>query len=93
MVHSIQIMGRPSKLSRIDYPTIAFTKEDARRLHHPHDDALVITLLVADYATKQVLVRNGSLANIPFYYYLLTNEDRQRTTPPFGHPPCQLWQD
>lgn len=67
MVHSVQIMGRPSKLSRIDDPPIAFTKKVAQWLHHSHDDALVISLLVADYATKRVLVRNGSLANILYY--------------------------
>ena len=29
---------------RDDEPTIVFTDEDARRLHHPYDDTIVITL-------------------------------------------------
>ena len=37
------------------------------RVHHPHDDAIVITLLIADYTTKRVLVDNGSSANILYY--------------------------
>ena len=41
--------------------------EDAERIHHPHDDALVITLLIADYTTRRVLVDNGSSADILYY--------------------------
>ena len=39
---------------------ITFTDEDAERVHHPHDDAIVITLLIVDYTTRRVLVGNGS---------------------------------
>ena len=46
---------------------ITFTDEDAERVHHPHDDAIVITFLIANYTTKRVLVENGSLANILYY--------------------------
>ena len=46
---------------------ITFTNEDAERIHHPHDEAIVITLLIADYTTRRVLVDNGSLANILYY--------------------------
>ena len=41
--------------------------KDATRVHHPHDDAIVITLLIADYTTKRVLVDNGSSADILYY--------------------------
>ena len=41
--------------------------EDAERVHHPHDDAIVITLLIANYMTRRVLVDNGSLADILYY--------------------------
>ena len=35
----------------IDNPMIGFTKEDARHLHHPHDDALEVSIWVGDYNT------------------------------------------
>ena len=43
---------------------ITFTDEDAARIHHLHDDAIVITLLIADYITRRVLVVNGSSGEI-----------------------------
>ena len=50
-----------------DEPAIIFTDEDARRLHHPHDDAIVITLIIANYTTRRVLVDKGSSADILYY--------------------------
>ena len=43
------------------------TNEDAKRIHHPHNDAIVITLLIEDYTTRRVLVDNGSSADILYY--------------------------
>ena len=51
----------------MDDPAITFTDEDAGRIHHPHNDAIVITLLIADYTTRRVLVDNGSLVDILYY--------------------------
>ena len=51
----------------INKPTISFTDEEAERIHHPHDDAIVITLLLADYTTRRVLVDNGSSVDILYY--------------------------
>ena len=42
-------------------------KEDARRLHHPHDDALVVSIRIGDYIVHLVLVDNVSLADILYY--------------------------
>ena len=47
-------------------PKIA-RREDARRLHHLHDDALVISIRVGDYNMHRVLVNNGSSADILYY--------------------------
>ena len=44
MVHNVQLTGFVPKMSRIDNPIIGFSKENAQRLHHPHDDALVISI-------------------------------------------------
>ena len=41
--------------------------EDAKRLHHPHDDAIVITLFIVDYTTRRVLVDNGHSVDILYY--------------------------
>ena len=50
-----------------DEQAITFTDKDASRLHHPHDDAIVITLLIADYSTRRVSVDNESSADILYY--------------------------
>ncbi|XP_030923012.1 uncharacterized protein LOC115949886 [Quercus lobata] len=44
MVHSVQLIGSIPKMPRIDNPVIKFLEDDARRLDHPHDDALVVSL-------------------------------------------------
>ena len=44
-----------------------FMDEDVEGVHHPHDDAIVITLLIADYTTRRVLVDNRSSADILYY--------------------------
>ena len=42
-------------------------EEDARHLHHPHNDALVVIIRVGDYNTHRVLVDNGNSADILYY--------------------------
>ena len=42
-------MSFVSKIARIDNLIIEFSEEDTRRLHHPHDDALVVSIRVGDY--------------------------------------------
>ena len=67
VVQNVQLSGRSPKTRVIDEPTISFTDEEAERIHHPHDDAIVITLLITDYTTRKVLVDNGSSADILYY--------------------------
>ena len=67
MVQNIHLTGYVSKMARINNLVIEFTKEDARRLHHPHNDALVVNIRVGDYNTHRVLVDNGSSADILYY--------------------------
>ena len=50
-----------------DEQAITFTDEDGGRVHHSHDNAIIITLLIANYTTRRVLVDNGSLADILYY--------------------------
>ena len=66
-VQSVQLSGRSPRARTMDEQAITFTDEDAERIHQPHDDAIVITLLIADYTTKRVLVDNGSSTDILYY--------------------------
>ena len=66
-VQNVQISKRLPRMIKDDDLAIIFTYEDARRLHHPHDDAIVITLTIANYTTRRVLVDNGSSADILYY--------------------------
>ena len=63
----LRLTGFVPKMAQIDNPVIEFTEEDARHLHHPHDDALIVSIRVRDYNTHQVLVNNGSSADILYY--------------------------
>ena len=67
VVQSVQLSGWSPKVRSTNEQAITFTDEDAERIHHPHNDAIVITLLIADYTTRRVLVDNGSSADIVYY--------------------------
>ena len=54
-----------SKLPRLD-TTITFPDSDMEGCQHPHDDALVIRVIVANKTILKVFVDNGSSANIIF---------------------------
>ena len=66
-VQNVQKSGRLPRMIREDELAIIFTDEDVRRLHHPHDDAIVITLAIANYTTRRVLIDNVSSTNILYY--------------------------
>ena len=67
MVHTVQLIGSVPKMPRIDNPTIEFLEDDAQRLHHPHNDALVVSLQIRDYNMHRVHVDNSNSANILYY--------------------------
>ena len=67
MVQNVQLTGSIPKIARRESPIIGFSEEDVRRLHHPHDDALVVSLRVGDYNVHRMLVDNGSSADILYY--------------------------
>ncbi|XP_057808892.1 uncharacterized protein LOC131023369 [Salvia miltiorrhiza] len=46
---------------------ISFATSESDKLLHPHHDALVISIYIANCLTKRVLIDNGSSANILFY--------------------------
>ena len=67
VVQNVQLSRQSPKTRTTDEQAITFIDKDATRIHHPYDDAIIITLLFADYTTRRVLVDNGSLANILYY--------------------------
>ena len=54
-----------SKLPRLDN-TITFSDSDLEGCQHPHDDPLVVRAIVANITVHQVLIDNGSSADIIF---------------------------
>ena len=55
------------KMARVDNLMVRFSKENARHLHHIHNDALVVSIWVGDYNTHRVLVDNDSVADFLDY--------------------------
>ena len=66
-VQNVQLMGTVPKMALIDNPVVGFSEEDARRLHHPHDDAIIVSLRVGDYNMNWVLVYYGKSTDILYY--------------------------
>ena len=67
MVQNVQLTGTVPKIARREAPIIRFSKEDVRRLYHPHNNALVVNIRVGDYNMHRMLVDNGSSADILYY--------------------------
>ena len=67
VVQNVQLSRRSPKTRTPNEQAITFTDEDALRIHHPHNDAIIITLLIADYSIRRVLVDNGSSTDILYY--------------------------
>uniref|UniRef100_A0A2N9EEI4 Uncharacterized protein n=1 Tax=Fagus sylvatica TaxID=28930 RepID=A0A2N9EEI4_FAGSY len=69
------------RTSVLDDQIISFSEEDARGTHQPHDDALVITVNIAGFTTRRVMVDNGSSADIlylPAYQQMRLDKDKLR---------------
>ena len=47
-MQNVQLSGQSPKTRTSDEQAITFTDEDVARIHHPHDDAIVITMLITD---------------------------------------------
>ena len=67
MVQNVQLTGSVPKIAWPESPLIRFSEEDARRLHHLYDNALVVSICVGDYNVHRVLADNGSSADILYY--------------------------
>ena len=60
-------MGSVPKIVRRESPIIKFSEEDVRRLYHPHDDALIVSIRIENYNMHRVLVNNESSTDILYY--------------------------
>ncbi|GFY84700.1 hypothetical protein Acr_03g0014740 [Actinidia rufa] len=49
-----------------DQPPITFSSNDLRGLHLPHDDALVVSAVIANFNVQRILIDSGSSADILF---------------------------
>ncbi|GFS37771.1 hypothetical protein Acr_00g0053840 [Actinidia rufa] len=49
-----------------DQPPITFSSDDLRGLHLPHDDALVVSAIIANFNVQRILIDSGSSADILF---------------------------
>ncbi|GFY99328.1 hypothetical protein Acr_13g0007290 [Actinidia rufa] len=49
-----------------NHPPITFSNDDLRGLHLPHDDALVVSAVIANFNIQRILIDNGSSADILF---------------------------
>ncbi|XP_077215667.1 uncharacterized protein LOC143850294 [Tasmannia lanceolata] len=63
----INAVHTTNKKTRIENE-ISFSDADLDNLILPHDDALVITMPVANWEVKKILVDNGSSADILYYH-------------------------
>ena len=59
-------MTRMTKLQKRETQPIVFTNEDFQGFVFPHDDALMVTLLISNYNVHKVLIDTGSLVDILF---------------------------
>ncbi|XP_059639974.1 uncharacterized protein LOC132282341 [Cornus florida] len=63
--HKLRKIGEINDVGYRPNPTqFSFQEEDLRKVQHPHEDPLVISLLVANCLVKRVLIDPSSSANI-----------------------------
>ncbi|XP_058111160.1 uncharacterized protein LOC131254176 [Magnolia sinica] len=62
--HYVHLTEPPSKELRVSLCSLTFTEEDAREIQYPHDDALVVPMIITNRKVYRILVDTGSLADI-----------------------------
>ncbi|XP_059639573.1 uncharacterized protein LOC132281943 [Cornus florida] len=65
-VNEVRMTSPPTKLPRVEEPVITFSEEDDKGIHQPHDDPLVVSMVVANFTVRRILIDNGSSADILF---------------------------
>ncbi|XP_059627710.1 uncharacterized protein LOC132270548 [Cornus florida] len=88
-VNEVGMTSPPTKLPRVEEPVITFSEEDDKGIHQPHDDLLVVSMVVANFTVRRILIDNGSSADILFlraYEKLKIGREKLRPmkSPPVG---------
>ena len=65
---------------------MCFTEEDARGVKQPHDNLLVIMVMIEGFNTRRVLVDNGSSADIIYLSAFQQLKVDQKRLRPFDSP-------
>ncbi|GFY80993.1 hypothetical protein Acr_01g0008020 [Actinidia rufa] len=74
-----------------DQPPITFGSDDLRGLHLPHDDALVISTVIANFNVQRILIDSGSSADILFISAFRKDENWAGQIASFPYPPDRIW--
>ncbi|XP_058068264.1 uncharacterized protein LOC131217366 [Magnolia sinica] len=65
--HYVHMTERPKKELRVSSSSLTFTKDDAYEIQHPHDDALVVAMTIANHKVYCILVDTESSDDIIYY--------------------------
>ncbi|XP_059630073.1 uncharacterized protein LOC132273054 [Cornus florida] len=65
-VNEVGMFNSPSKTLRYIDTTIMFSEANAKGIQQPHDDPLVVSMVIANYTIRRILIDNGSSADIIF---------------------------
>jgi hypothetical protein len=85
-IEEVYQVARPRKVQKKDIETISFSDEDANGVSMPHDDALVVTMTVANHTIHRILVDNGSSAEIIYWSMIQQMGISRDRIKPFGSP-------
>ncbi|XP_059669299.1 uncharacterized protein LOC132314452 [Cornus florida] len=58
-VNEVGVTSPPMKLPRVEEPVITFSEEDDKGIHQLHDDPLVVSMVVANFTVRRILIDNG----------------------------------
>ncbi|GFZ00941.1 hypothetical protein Acr_14g0005760 [Actinidia rufa] len=72
-----------------DQTPITFSNDDLRCVHLPHDDALVVSAVIANFNVQRILIDNGSSADILF----ISAFEKMKVGPDKLHPFHTPWSD
>ncbi|XP_058111195.1 uncharacterized protein LOC131254214 [Magnolia sinica] len=63
----IHMTERPTKELQVSPCSLTFTKDDACRIQHPHDDALVVDMTIVNHKVYHTLVDTRISADVIYY--------------------------